>query len=149
MTMHKLKVLFFHLSRACGLFHLSRFLMRRRLLILCFHGIALDDEANFRPMLFMRESQFRRRLETIRQHGFPVLPLPAALDALEDGSLPHNALSITIDDGFYNALSKAAPMLSEYGMPATLYLTSYYVEKGAPIFRLVVQYMLWKTAAAQ
>ena len=107
MTMHKLKVLFFHLSRACGLFHLSRFLMRRRLLILCFHGIALDDEANFRPMLFMRESQFRRRLETIRQHGFPVLSLPAALDALEDGSLPRNALSITIDDGFYNALSKA------------------------------------------
>ena len=142
-----LKILFFHLCKTIGLFHLARFLMRRRLLILCFHGIALHDEARFRPMLFMREAVFRQRLQTIRRHGFPVARLGDALEGLETGSHPSNTVVITIDDGFYNALSRAAPILQSFGLPATLYLTSYYVEKAVPIFRLVIQYMFWKTEA--
>lgn len=140
-----LKILFFYICKAIGLFHLSRFLMRRRLLILCFHGIALADEHAFRPMLFMRESVFRNRLETIRKNGFPVVSLSEGLSRLSAGQLPPNPITITIDDGFYNALSRAAPILQSYSLPATLYLTTYYVEKGTPIFRLVVQYMFWKT----
>jgi len=143
------KIQFFQACKALGLFHLSRFLMRRRLLILCFHGIALNDEARFRPKLFMRESLFRQRLETIQRYRFPVLPLSEALEGLDQDSMPDNSVAITIDDGFYNALVKAAPLLAQYNLPATLYLTSYYAEKRTPIFRLVVQYMFWKTTASK
>jgi len=121
--------------------------MRRRFLILCFHGFQIDDEAAFRPKLFMRDSVLKKRLDSIRRYGFPVLPLGSALNGLADGSLPDNALCITIDDGFYSVLDKALPLLKEYGMPATLYLTSYYIAKKTPIFRLVVQYIFWKTSA--
>jgi len=144
-----LKTTIFTAAKWLGLFHLSRFLMRRRLLILCYHGIALQDEADFRPMLFMREGLFRQRLETIKRYRFPVLPLQKALSDLRNGTMVSNGIVITIDDGFYNALSRAAPLLKKFDLPATLYLTSYYVEKGTPIFRLVVQYMLWKTQVTQ
>lgn len=147
--MSRLKIVFFHIAKFAGLFHLSRYLMRNRLLILCFHGIALSDEAAFRPMLFMRDTLFRERLQTLKRYRFPVLPLGDALEQLKKRQLHENAVVITIDDGFYNALSRAAPALQEYQLPATLYLTSYYVKKDTPIFRLVVQYMFWKTTESE
>lgn len=141
----QLKILFFHISKMLGLFHLARFLMRRRLLILCFHGIALGDEAAFRPSLFLDEKRFRQRLDTLRRHRFPVYRLDDALEGMNTAELASNPVVITIDDGFYNALAKAAPILHEQGLPATLYVTTYYVQHPAPIFRLVVQYLFWKT----
>lgn len=139
-----LKVFILRLGKCCGLFLLARFVMRRRLLILCFHGFELDDESRFRPKLFMRPEVFRGRLEAISKHGFHVLALSDAIERLGNGTLPSNSIVITIDDGFASTLEKAAPLLQHFRMPATLYQTTYYVNKPA-IFRLVVQYMFWKT----
>lgn len=139
------KILIFRFGKLTGLFVFSRFVMRRKLLILCFHGFELDDESRFRPKLFMRAEVFRSRLETIRKHGFAVLPLSEAVERLGNGTLPNNSIVITIDDGFASTLTKAAPLLKQFQMPATLYQTTYYVNKPA-IFRLVIQYMFWKTA---
>lgn len=139
-----LKTFVLRFGKFSGLFLLSRYCMRRKLLILCFHGFELDDESRFRPKLFMRPEVFRGRLETIRMRGFQVLALPDAVKRLENGSLPNNSVVLTIDDGFASTLKKAAPLLKQFEMPATLYQTTYYVDKPA-IFRLVVQYMFWKT----
>ncbi len=143
--MNALKCQCYRSARALGLFRLTRRLVRGRLLILCYHGFELEDEADFRPQLFMRTALFRERLETIRRHGFPVLPLDEALRRLDDGSLPPNSVCITIDDGSYSVLTEAAPLLKQYDMPATLYMTTYYTEQQVPIFRLAVQYLFWKT----
>jgi peptidoglycan/xylan/chitin deacetylase (PgdA/CDA1 family) len=129
-----------------GMFSASRFLMRRRLTILGYHGFQYSDEARFRPILFMDPLRFERRLDTIARGHYSVLPLEEGVRRLRDGTLPANAVVITIDDGFFSVLDKAAPVLHKYGFPATLYVTSYYVTKGTPIFRLVIQYLFWKTA---
>lgn len=139
-----IKTFILRCGKITGLFILSRFVMRRRLLILCFHGFELEDESRFRPKLFMRAEVFRSRLETIKKRGFQVLPLSEAVERLDNGTLPNNSVVITIDDGFASTLAKAAPLLKQFQMPATLYQTTYYVDKPA-IFRLVVQYMFWKT----
>jgi peptidoglycan/xylan/chitin deacetylase (PgdA/CDA1 family) len=52
---------------------------------------------------------------------------------------------IVIDDGFFSVLDKAAPLLHKQGFPATLYVTSYYVTRETPVFRLAIQYLFWKT----
>jgi peptidoglycan/xylan/chitin deacetylase (PgdA/CDA1 family) len=134
-------------ARGLGVFRLSRALWRGRLPILCLHGFEIEDESRFRPKLFMQREVLRSRLEGLRRARFDVLPLDEALNRLAAGTLPPRALAITIDDGFYSVLSLAAPLLREFAMPATLYVTSYYVVKRVPIFRLVVQYMLWKAPA--
>ncbi|MCH9696563.1 MAG: polysaccharide deacetylase family protein [Gammaproteobacteria bacterium] len=123
--------------------------MKNKLLILCYHGFETVDESDFRPKLFIKPSTFEQRLELISQYGYNVLPLEDALNRLATGQLPDNALAITIDDGFYSVLNIAAELLNRYEYPSTLYLTTYYVENNAPIFRLVVQYMFWKTAKHQ
>ncbi len=140
-----LKQMVLHVCWFMGLFNLSRHLMKNKLQILCYHGFEMLDESNFRPMLFIKKETFSRRLELIAKYNFPVIPLGEALVKLRLNTLPRNSIVITIDDGFYSVLNVAANILKSYHCPATLYLTTYYVEKESPIFRLVVQYMFWRT----
>lgn len=143
--MHKVKLLLFFLCKSVGLFYFAQWITRHRLKVLCYHGFELIDEASFRPKLFIRPAQFEKRLATIRRYGFHVLPLSEAIEKLYSRSLPENSVVITVDDGFHSFHHLAVPCLQRYDYPATVYVTTYYVENPDPIFRLVVQYMFWKT----
>ena len=72
-----------------------------------------------------------------------------AVKRLKDGSLPACATVINFDDGFYSIWRSAVPVLAKFKLPGTIYVTTYYCVKENPIFRLVVQYMLWKTTRAE
>ena len=143
------KLAFYGFARSIGMFAASRFLMRRRLLILGYHGFQYTDEASFRPTLFMDPARFAKRLEMLKRGGYSVLALQEALDRCRDGSLPARSVAITIDDGFFSVFDVAAPMLLRHRFPATLYVTSYYVIKGTPVFRLAIQYLFWKSERAR
>lgn len=136
---------FLYVSKWLGLFRLSRLLTKRGLRIICYHGFADGDELAFRPGLFISPSQFAARLRTLAKGRYPVLSLQAALDALQADRLPACATVITVDDVFYGFLVHAMPLLKASRFPVTAYLTTYYCQKEAPVYRLVVQYMLWKT----
>ena len=58
---------------------------------------------------------------------FNVLPLHAALAALDAGSLPPRAIAITFDDGYRSVHDLALPVLKEFGLPATVFVTSGYI----------------------
>lgn len=143
--MRIVKLLFYCVSKLLGLFRLSQWVTRKRLKILCYHGLALADEANFRPTLFIRPERFAQRLATIQRYGFRVLPLNDAIKRLYTGKLPKYVLVITADDGFHSFHQLAVPYLQRYAFPATVYVTTYYVVNANPVFRLVVQYMFWKS----
>jgi len=138
--------LFYHTGKVLGLFHISRRVTRRCLRILCYHGFAQGDELAWRPGLYTTMQAFEERLRYMTRRGYPVLPLDDAVARLAEGTLPPAATVITIDDGFSSCRSIAYPLLRKYDMPATIYLTSYYFEKKTPVFRLVVDYMIWKAA---
>jgi peptidoglycan/xylan/chitin deacetylase (PgdA/CDA1 family) len=138
---------FLFASRWVGLFAVARRLTRRQVRILCYHGFALADEAEFRPGMFLKLSTLSRRLDYLQRIGARVLPLAEAVDGLCTGGLPELPVVITIDDGFFSTLAAARSQLATRSLPATLYVTSYYAEKQTPIFRLLVAYMFWKTEA--
>jgi peptidoglycan/xylan/chitin deacetylase (PgdA/CDA1 family) len=128
-----------------GVFRLTRRITRRDLRVVCYHGFALQDEHEFRPGLFISADAFERRLAYLRRGGYNVLPLGEALERQRAGTLPPDAVCITIDDGFYSTLSVAAPIMKRYEVPSTVYLTTYYVDHQAPIFNLSVAYLFWRT----
>ena len=142
-----LKCTFLRVCAALGLFRLTSLLFARRLQILCYHGFQLADECRFRPQLFISEDTFIGRLQHLVREGFVVLPLDEALTRMWNGTLPHRSLAITIDDGFKSTLSVAAPLLLRFHLPATVYVTTYYMEKNVPVFRLGMQYLFWRAAA--
>lgn len=115
-----------------------------RLLVLCYHGISLGDEHDWRPGLFLSPMCFEQRLRAIAEGGYNVLPLGEALDRLARKSLPAKSVAITFDDGFADFALVALPALKKYRFPATVYLTTWYSLRNKPLFNLAVPYILWK-----
>jgi peptidoglycan/xylan/chitin deacetylase (PgdA/CDA1 family) len=132
--------------RTAGAFHLVQGSdwRRRRLSILCYHGISLDDEHEWRPYLFIRPQQLERRLEILRRGNYAVLPLGEALERLYRNDLPERSVALTFDDGTYDFYSQAYPRLKQAGFPVTVYLTTYYSQLELPVFSLICSYLMWK-----
>lgn len=118
----------------------------RRLLILCYHGISLDDEHEWNPALYMPAGFFRSRLEELRRQRCQVLPFTKALEALDAGMLPPRSVALTFDDGTHDFYARAYPLLREFGYPASVYLTTYYCDYNRPVFDVMCPYILWKAA---
>ena len=116
----------------------------KALLILCYHGISLADEHCWDPALYIPGNLLEQRLRAIREQGYNVLPLDDALRRLYAGELPPQSICLTFDDGFHDFRAVAYPLLQKYGMPATVYLTSFYSEYRRPVFDLMCGYLLWK-----
>jgi peptidoglycan/xylan/chitin deacetylase (PgdA/CDA1 family) len=133
------------IGRTLGLFRLARQLHGGGLRILCYHGVAMEDEHTFLPKMFVSSRTLESRLAFLTRHEFPVLPLAEAVNRLRDGTLPAGATVVTFDDALYSTYRHAWPLLQRFAIPATLYVTSYYVAKGTPVFGLLVEYMFWKT----
>jgi peptidoglycan/xylan/chitin deacetylase (PgdA/CDA1 family) len=52
------------------------------------------------------------------------------LARLRNGSLPPRAVTLTFDDGYANNLELGYPILRKYGMPASIFLATAYIESG-------------------
>jgi peptidoglycan/xylan/chitin deacetylase (PgdA/CDA1 family) len=141
-----LKLSVLRAARAMGVFRLTRDSewRRRQLLILCYHGISIDDEHEWAPGLYMSQDQFASRLTALTRGGYAVLPFGEAVRRLSDGTLPRRSVTITFDDGNFDFYARAWPVLKGMGMPATVYQTTYYSQRNLPIFPLVLSYLLWK-----
>jgi peptidoglycan/xylan/chitin deacetylase (PgdA/CDA1 family) len=117
---------------------------QERLLILCYHGTSLEDEHEWRPSLYIHPQKLEARLRVLKQGNFSVLPLGEGLKRLEAGTLPRASVALTFDDGTYDFYRQAYPLLRKYGLPATVYQTTYYTTLQRPVFNLICSYMLWK-----
>ena len=132
-----------------GLFRLSAGSgwRRQRLVILCYHGVSIDDEHEWDPQLYISSTFFEQRLRLLRDGGFNVLALKEGLERLYNGTLPAKSVVITFDDGTFDFYDRARPLLKKYQFPATVYLTTFYCHHHRPVFRLFASYLLWKARA--
>src|SRR5271165_5212319 len=91
---------------------------QRRLLILCYHSLALDEENLWRPANFLTPIRLRERFEILKHEGYSVLPLGEALERLRRNDLAPRSVVLTFDDGTYDFYKLTYPLLKEYGFPA-------------------------------
>jgi len=99
--------------------------------IICYHGVCDDGLAGeaWMPSYFVTRSAFEFQLEYL-QRNTTVLALSDGVKRLTEGTLPRGAVSITFDDGYANNLQLAAPLLRQYGTPASIFLSTDYIETG-------------------
>ncbi len=72
---------------------------------------------------------FERQLRLLKRF-YTVLPLPVAMQRLQDGSLPPRAACITFDDGYADNAEHALPLLQQYGLHATFFIATGYLNGG-------------------
>ena len=116
-----------------------------RVLVLCYHGVATRDEHEWNPELYVTQSHLRGRFQMLRELGATVLPLNQALTLTRGGTLPPRAVVITFDDGASNFATHAVPVLQEFGFPATVYATTYYLKNQLPVWNIAARYLIWVT----
>ena len=146
MTLHRrIKILTLRATERAGLF--SRIgesqWRQNRLLILCYHGVALADEDRWSDV-HISESHLRHRFEILRSERCSLLSLDEALERLSHGDLPPRSVTVTFDEGLYDFYAKAYPLVREFDIPTTLYVPTYYAMVRRPIFDLACSYLLWR-----
>ena len=141
----KVKILFLQFVKLLGGFELARQLTRDRLRILAYHGVALTDEYRFNPLLFIKPETFKKRMEYLQNRGFKIIPLSCVTKFLQNELLPQDGVVITFDDGWYLVREQLLPILKNLCFPFTIYVTTYYVDSGYPVFNVLVRYLIWKT----
>ncbi|MGH9254082.1 MAG: polysaccharide deacetylase family protein [Vicinamibacterales bacterium] len=117
---------------------------RTRLLVLCYHGVSLVDEHEWNPELYISRATLARRFALLQRAGCSILSLDEAVRCLYAGRLPDRAVTITFDDGYCDFTAGALPLLTAYGWPATVYVTTHQCDRRRPVVHLLASYALWK-----
>lgn len=66
---------------------------------------------------------FERQMHYLKDKGFNVIPLDELVEGIRNKKkFAHNAVVITIDDGYENNFTCAYPILKKYGFPAAIFL---------------------------
>jgi len=107
-------------------------LCRTRSVILGYHGIARSPLWHDLSRLSLSPKRFRTQLEMLMDAGFELVTV-AELARLAGGETPPPGYAaISFDDGMRNNLTVALPIMQEYGLRATVYVTIGYLGGTSP-----------------
>ncbi len=134
-----------HALRALGCFALAQYLTRKRLRILCYHGLSQGDEHLYLPYMFVHPETFEARLRILRRRGISVMTLDEAVRKLGAGRLDRACAVLTFDDGWESNLTVALPILERHGVPACVYVTTEHLDAGPEAFNVILLYMLLRS----
>jgi peptidoglycan/xylan/chitin deacetylase (PgdA/CDA1 family) len=100
---------------------------RARLSILIYHRVRLSPAPIFpnKPDAEVFESQ----ISALVRH-FNVLPLSEAVERLRKNSLPARAACVTFDDGYADNAEIGLPILLHYGVTATFFIATDFLDGG-------------------
>jgi len=122
----------FALLYRIGAARLAAWLNRRRVMILCYHGVTERQERSPSDPdgLHVRAARFASQLDYLRSR-YHVISLEEYLSARSEGrELPPYSLILTFDDGYRNFMTAAAPQLRQRRLPATIFLITDRVRNG-------------------
>lgn len=109
-----------------------RFLSRNKVIFLFYHGVSVnpDLELNSYDGKHVALYKFEQEMAYIKKK-YNVVPVDEAIAMLRhDVKMVPNTVAVTFDDGYYNNFSYALPILKKFNIPATIFLTIDYIEKG-------------------
>ena len=97
--------------------------------ILCYHGIIKDTPPGFNSSgKHLNVEKFENQMSFLAKN-FEIVSMQNIENYfLGLGSLPKKSIAITFDDGYANNLWIAHPILEKYGLKATIYLATGYID---------------------
>ena len=108
---------------------IKKFLNSPKLSIFLFHGVIKNKvkKSSIRNYNYkhIEKKKFENYIKFLSRNGTPL-----TLDNLNTNSGYKKKFVITFDDGFYNNLKYALPILKKYNIPHIIYVTTNYIDKN-------------------
>ena len=105
---------------------------RRRAVVLGYHGVAESRRRDDLSMLLVPPARFREQMEQLLAAGFRFVTLVELARAAAGGVPPAGLAAVTFDDGMRNNHEVALPILSEYSIRASVYVTIGFIDGTSP-----------------
>lgn len=118
------------------------------LTVLAYHRVMPTDALETYPfdpqLISTTPEQFDWQMRYVREHMNPV-SLGDVMTHLDGkSSLPPAAVAVTIDDGFTDTYRYAFPSLKRFSIPATVFVSTGYVDSGEPFWFELASYLALK-----
>lgn len=131
------------------LFDLARLFTSSSLTVLNYHRIddpyRLDFDT-FKPNVSATPEEFAKQMDYVRSR-YSVITCNELEQWLKgEMHLPRHPLLITFDDGYYDNLKYAAPVLMERNLPSVIFLTTNFMGSKKPFYWDYVAYLFFHTA---
>ena len=99
-------------------------------------SIEKSTDAGFSPLLL------REYFEYLRRHSYNVISLSSYIDALKNNTDTYKTVVFTVDDGYRNFYLNAFEIFREYAYPATVFLTSDFIEGKLFFWWDTIEYLI-------
>jgi peptidoglycan/xylan/chitin deacetylase (PgdA/CDA1 family) len=104
-------------------------------LVLTYHRVISESTQDpYRLGMCVIKQTFERQIAFFKEYFEPIQLGEGILRIQQGSSMPHRAVSITFDDGYADNLYNALPILQQYAMPATIFVTTSGLETGSPMW---------------
>lgn len=110
---------------------LFRFVNRKKLLILYYHRVVKKEELKDKKVtnMYTDTNNFEEQMKFLTNFFNPVSEKDIICAIERRDILPERSVWVTLDDGYKDNFTNAYPILKKYGIPATFFITSGYVNK--------------------
>lgn len=123
-----------------GLLETGRIMRRNKVAILCYHRFTPADTSGGA----ISARLFEAHLKYLVKH-FTVISFKSLHHVLTGKLVVRSPLIVTVDDGYRDFAEVAVPLLRKYGVPATLFATTRFVDGEFWLWPDVIRYSLFKT----
>jgi peptidoglycan/xylan/chitin deacetylase (PgdA/CDA1 family) len=131
-------------ARYSGIFRLSAWMNNNTLKILMYHGFSHRDNINRFTNYsgkHLNIEEFEYQLKLLTKYCTPV-----TLDTvLTNEKLPPNPVALTFDDGYKNNYTLAYPLLIKYQVPATIFITTGFIDRTHLLWTDEIDLMILST----
>ncbi|MBN1210978.1 MAG: polysaccharide deacetylase family protein [candidate division Zixibacteria bacterium] len=121
----------------CGLLNLMGKLFKPKAckipLILMYHQVAGDRETENKYLmkgLYVFQSTFDKQMSYLKKKYKPIALSQLVELLVNNQPIPENSVIITFDDGWRDNFQHAYPILKKYDIPATIFMTTDFIETG-------------------
>lgn len=133
------KVILLSFFEAFGAYKVNRFLQRKRPMILMYHRVLNDPLLpGIAPDIFAQQLAYL-------QKNFRVVPVDQLVSEINEGIQEPYSVALTFDDGHQDFYTNAWPLLKEYQLPASLYVTTGFVDNKCWLWPDLLRYILINT----
>jgi peptidoglycan/xylan/chitin deacetylase (PgdA/CDA1 family) len=105
---------------------------RRRSVVLGYHGVDVVRRREDLSRLIVAPDLFRAQVELLLEAGFQFVTMVELARLAGGGTPPPGYAALTFDDGMRNNHEVALPILREYSIPATVYVTIGFIDGTSP-----------------